>query len=104
MSYIAQARLTEDNFLLDRVAGCVAGHGIRDAKLWAVQNAWLLSAQPGWAAAYDTAMRSEEPVELAAWSGTAGADPDVITDEMIQAGVEAVLAAEAPAPPAEPDA
>lgn len=83
MTYLAQAKMTEDNFLLERVAACVATLGERDARLWAANHMWLLSAQPEWGARYAVALAKEEPVDPADWYGKAGADPEVITDQMI---------------------
>ena len=94
MSYLAQSRLTEDHYLIGRIAACAAAHGIADPHMWAVNNIWALSAQPGWASAYADATADDPDVEAAAWSPHAGSDPTVITDQMIDGGVTAVLAAE----------
>lgn len=95
MSYLAQARLTEDSYLIDRVGACAASQGVRDARLWAVNHMWALSAQPGWREAYGKVLDGETITDPAAWAGSAGADPKVITDEMILDGVTVVLAADA---------
>ncbi|QIK63191.1 hypothetical protein G7068_08275 [Leucobacter viscericola] len=92
MSYLAQARLTEDSFLIDRVGACAAGLGVHDARLWAVGHMWALSAQPGWSDSYGKVLDGETVTDPAAWAGSAGADPAVITDRMILHGVTAVLA------------
>lgn len=94
MSYLSQAMLTKDHGLIDRVAACAATLGVRDASPWAVRHMWLLSAQPGWATAYAEATADDPPVDPAEWAGRAGADPDVITDQMILDGVTAIHTAE----------
>ncbi len=104
MSYLAQSKLTEDHHLVSRVAACAATRGIRDARPWAAQHMWLLSAQPGWAAAYADATAADPPVDPADWVPHAGADPNVITDGMILTGVEAVIAQTAPPAPPDPPA
>ncbi|QIK62333.1 hypothetical protein G7068_03260 [Leucobacter viscericola] len=56
-----------------------------------MQNMWALGARPGWGDAYTEALAKEAPGDPAAYVATAGADPDVITDQMITEGVAAVL-------------
>lgn len=98
MTLLAQALLTEDSFLIDRVAASAASYGQSDARVWAKNQMWPLSTSPEWAERYAAALEEEEPVERAAWAGRAGANPDVITDDMIRERVAAILA---PPPPLE---
>ena len=49
---------------------------------WAQQQPWALSAQPGWDAAYASAIAAKNPAP--------GADEAVISDGMILAAVQAL--------------
>lgn len=92
MSYLAQSKLTEDSFLVARVAACAARAGVPgDARVWAASHIWQLSAVPGWAAAYAEALDEDPPTDPAAWAGVPGARGEVITDEMILEAVSALL-------------
>lgn len=103
MSYLAQSQMVDDHHLIGRIAACAATQGIIDARIWTVQHMWALSAQPGWGSTYAAATADDPVVEAAAWHPRAGINPDVITDEMILAGVTAMLQAtavpEADSPP-----
>lgn len=94
MSLLAQAKLTEDHYIVLRVKAYAAQVIEGDPHVWTMQNIWTISAQPGWADAYDKSLSSEVVTDPAAWGGTAGADPSIITDEMIKAAVDAVRAKE----------
>lgn len=96
MTYQAQAQLTKDHHLIDRIAACAATQGVREAGTWAARNMWPLSASEGWAAAYAAATQGDPPVDPADWSPRAGADPGVITDEMILKAVQKLLRKEQP--------
>lgn len=87
MSYLAQARLASDSDLLARVTACAATENIPAPDEWAYRHRWVLSAQPGWAAAYASALESavESP----------GAEASVISDGMILAAVQSITAAQA---------
>ena len=95
MTLMAQAKMTEDNGLILRVAAAAATYGIEDPRPWATRSMWALSAQPGWAAVYDAAMKDDETVDPATWYGIHGSNPNVITDQMIIDGVAAVMALKA---------
>lgn len=86
MSYLTQAALADDEWLLRRVTACAALEGIPSPDGWAYQHRWELSAQPGWDAAYEYAVNSkvERP----------GADGGVIQDAQILAAVQALQKAE----------
>lgn len=85
MSYLTQSRLAADPAILQRVTACAANEQLESPQSWAFEHAWQLSAQPGWAAAYASAVLAH------------GADPDTvpppgeneaaITDGMILAAV-----------------
>lgn len=86
MSYLTQAALADDEWLLRRVTACAALEGIPSPDGWAYQHRWEPSAQPGWDAAYEYAVNSkvERP----------GADGGVIQDAQILAAVQALQKAE----------
>ena len=94
MSLLAQAKLTEDNYIILRVKAYAALCGEADPHVWTMQNIWALSASPGWGEAYAKSLSGEDITDPAAWGGSAGADPNIITDEMIKAAVDAVRAKE----------
>ncbi|QIK64140.1 hypothetical protein G7068_13735 [Leucobacter viscericola] len=91
MSYLTQAKLAGDQLIIQRVTACAASEGVPDAPFWASQQGWRLSAQPGWDAAYESALASKvsEP----------GGDSSVISDGMILAAVQAIRKAESPPDP-----
>lgn len=74
-SYSTIAAIACDPTVGRRVTACLAqlGHDDAEALAWAWR--WRLAAQPGWAAAWDSATASAQ---------------DAITDGMILAGVRAV--------------
>lgn len=94
MSYLAQAKAIEDYYLISRIKACAASQGVTNAHVWTMNHIWQLAAQPGWGDAYARVLDGEDTTDPAAWAGSAGADPDVITDAMILAGVQAILANE----------
>lgn len=83
MSYLTQAQLAGDQFLLLRVTACAASENVDNPQAWTMLHAWQLSAQPGWDEAYAYAIANgvEEP----------GADETVITDPMILSAVQALV-------------
>lgn len=89
MSYKTQAKMAEDTELFSRIFACVASEGETQPVRWAFDNKWLISALPGWDAAY--------AYSLAAGNTHPGDDEGVITDGMILSGVQALRPAEAPA-------
>ena len=82
MSYRTQAMMADDYHLHRRVAASAASEGITNPYDWAVQNAWALSALPGWDAAYESA--------VLVGNDTPGGTTNVITDNMILAGVQEI--------------
>ncbi|MBC9953228.1 hypothetical protein ICM05_01015 [Leucobacter sp. cx-42] len=96
MSYLAQAKLNEDSYIIDRLKACAAQERIPSVHEWVMANLWELTAQPGWAEAYAQALAGEKITDPAAWAGAIGADPDIITDAMILAAVKAVNEPETP--------
>lgn len=88
MSYKAQAILSQNDQLMMRVAACASTQGIKAPVGWAFDRQWELSAQPGWAQAYASAVAAnvQQP----------GNSETVITDAMILSAVQAIMAEEAP--------
>lgn len=84
MSFRTQALLTDDNELHRRVAACAAREGLPDPMGWTQQRIWVLSAQPGWDAAYASA--------LVGGNAAPGASEAAITDGMILSAVQAIRA------------
>jgi hypothetical protein len=90
MSYKTQAKLAEDTEIRARITACVASEGELEPVRWVHEKRWLLSAQPGWDAAYAYA--------ITAGNNHPGDDEAVITDGQILSAVQALRApAEAPA-------
>jgi hypothetical protein len=76
-----------DPTMADRVAAAYAKEATPGPDLptaWAFANAYWWAAAPGWAVAWDSAIAGGIP--------DPGADPAVITDGMILAQVQAMLA------------
>lgn len=88
MSYNTVADMAEDFALNRRLTAAVAKEAILDPKGWLYPRNWQVVSQPGWDAAWDSAVAGgvENP----------GADEAVITDGMILSGVQAVIASETP--------
>lgn len=84
MSYSIQADLADDGFLRRRVTACAASEGETAPEEWAMQHRWALSASPGWASAYESAIANE--IEKP------GDSPAVISDGMILAAVQQLRA------------
>jgi hypothetical protein len=86
MSYNAQAQLSVDPDFLNRVAACAAVEVDTDMQptAWAYENVWRISAAPGFADKYASALAGE--VEHP------GADESVISDGEILSAVQAVAA------------
>jgi hypothetical protein len=90
MPYAAQAQLANDSDFIARVSSCASvevPHSHQPLQ-WAHDHIWWLSAAPGFAEAYEYALLSgnERP----------GNDPAVITDGMILAAVQPLVAEEYP--------
>jgi DsbC/DsbD-like thiol-disulfide interchange protein len=82
MSYLTIAAIAEDTSMRRRIAACAAVEGVQDAETWAYRNSLNVAAQPGWAAAWESAG--------AAGNLDPGSDPAVITDGMILSAVQAL--------------
>lgn len=92
MTYKTVADMAENFALNRRITAGAAKESIDNPQGWVQLYRWEVAAQPGWDAAWDSAVAGgvEDP----------GADEAVITDGMILSGVQAVVAANTPAPPA----
>lgn len=82
MSFRTQALLADDYSLQRRLAACAAKEGVPDPMGWVQARAWTLSAQPGWDAAYQSA------VEVG--NASPGSTDTVITDGMILSAVQSL--------------
>lgn len=82
MTYYTQSLLAADQNILLRATACAANEGEPNAQGWAWEHAWHLSAQPGWDAAYESAIAAEIP--------DPGREGSVISDPMILAAVQAI--------------
>jgi hypothetical protein len=91
MTYNTIADMAEDVALARRITAAVAQEGEDNPSYWTSVWVWSVVAQPGWDAAYASAVAGgiENP----------GASEVVITDGMILSGVQAVMAT---IPPPEP--
>jgi hypothetical protein len=89
MSYSTIHAISQSQSLRNRCSAAAAEQGVPagEEDHWVYTHALRLAAQPGWSAAWESALTSgvEDP----------GADPGVITDGMILAAVQALLGAEA---------
>lgn len=93
MTYAIIATIQRDPDIRDRVAACVAVEGLSPSPdQWAAENAWKLAAQPGWAAAWGSALASHAGEEAYA----PGVDESVITDGMILSAVQSITRAGEP--------
>jgi hypothetical protein len=84
VTYSTIATIQEDFTLRRRLNACAAAEDIENPEQWVVDNSWKLAVQPGWAAAWESALASgvESP----------GRREDVITDGMILSAVQAIQA------------
>lgn len=83
MSYLILGKMARDPALLDRVTACAVLEGVTGADQWVRENAWLLSAQPGWVDAYKYAIDSGDDQP--------GANEGAVTDGMILSAVQTLL-------------
>ena len=88
MSYNSIALMADDNDLRLRIKACVSKEGDRDGQAWVTQNMWLLAATPGWDDAWDSALQ--------VGIGRPGYMPNVISDNMILAAVQALKLSQQP--------
>lgn len=90
MAYIDIADMSGDTFLMQRVTACAAEQDVPDPQGWAYLHRWEWAASPGWADAFGYAKAGGNP--------NPGRDPAVITDGMILAEVQSLLAGATPTP------
>lgn len=87
MTYSTIATLRQDPWIRDRVAACVATEGIEGRpEEWPIVHAWGLAVQPGWSAAWESALAAhpDDP------DYQPGDDEAVITDGMILSAVQLI--------------
>ena len=83
-SYLSISAIANDPNMAERVRACYAQQtDDTDPVKWAWDNRYDWASAPGWGAAWDSALASDNP--------SPGSDPAVITDEMILAQVQAML-------------
>jgi hypothetical protein len=92
MTYSDVASMAESYTLSRRITAGAAKESISSPEQWTQMNRWEVAAQPGWDAAWASA--------VAGGVTDPGSDEGVITDGMILSGIQAVVAANTPAPPA----
>jgi hypothetical protein len=90
MSYRTVADMAENFALNRRLTAGAAKENIDEPQAWVQVYRWELASQPGWDAAWDSA--------VAGGVNDPGTDEAVITDAMILSGVQAVYAANPPTP------
>lgn len=96
MSYNTIIAMAGSPSLTSRIAAAAAQEGSDDPVRWAQSHAWATASSPGWEAAWESAL---DTFTLNANPDT-GQRNDVITDGMILAAVQAIMAEETP--PANP--
>lgn len=93
MTYAIVATICRDTDISRRVAACVAIERVSPTpEQWVAENAWTLAAQPGWAAAWGSALASHAGDE----TYSPGSDESVITDGMILSAVQSITRAGEP--------
>ena len=83
MSYLSIATIRQDSWLQARAAACAAVEGEPSPDQWVFTHSWQLAAQPGWGAAWDSALVSHPEDDY-----QPGRDEAVITDYMILSAVQ----------------
>jgi hypothetical protein len=78
------SRMAIDSDLQSRVSACAAQEQDADPVQWMADHMLNLAAQPGWDAAWASAVAAGNPAP--------GRDEAVITDGMILSGVQALVA------------
>jgi hypothetical protein len=94
MTYNTVADMAEDEALNRRVTAAVATEQIIDPAAWLYPRMWQVAAQPGWAAAWESA--------VAGGITDPGANEGVITDGMILSAVQDIILQENPPEPVQP--
>ena len=85
MTYADITDMAHNQDLLDRIIACAAEEGDPQPEQWAYANRWRVVAQPGWAAAWASA--------IAGNVDRPGRDAGVVTDGQILSAVQAVRGA-----------
>lgn len=89
-AYFSIASAADSYSMQRRVAACAAQQNAPgDPMGWTVDNRYQWAAAPGWGAAWDSALAAHPDDD----TYDPGADPAVITDPMILAQVQAMMAA-----------
>jgi hypothetical protein len=85
MTYSTVFAVSQDQALKDRCAAAAAEQGVPagEEQHWVYTHALRLAAQPGWAAAWESALANDKP--------NPGSDPAVISDEQILRAVQDLL-------------
>lgn len=89
MSYSSVAAIRQDPWLRDRVAACAAVEGEPRPEEWVQTHAWPIAVQPGWAAAWDSALAAHTDAGY-----LPGSDEAVISDPMILSAVQGLRGAD----------
>lgn len=89
MSYSSIAAMAYNGPLKDRITACAASLGHASPKAFTEAEIWRVVAAPGWAQAWDAAVAQQGPDKP-----DPGADPAVVTDEMIRTAVEPLVPAD----------
>lgn len=82
MSYLAVHQMHQDEALQGRIIAAAAMDGIQWPDGWVARRRWQIIARTDWAEAWEYATN--------AGTSQPGADPAVITDQMILSAVQAV--------------
>ena len=84
MSYLNQAVIADNSWMINRVSQCATQEEVPDPDQWVLTNRRVWAAAPGWDAAWASADAShpDDP------HYDPGADEAVITDEMILSQVQ----------------
>jgi len=80
MGFLTIWRMADNQSLTQRAVACAAVEGVADPLRWATERMILLAAQPGWAAAWESA--------VANGIADPGADEAVISDLQLTAAVQ----------------
>ncbi|HWO52300.1 MAG TPA: hypothetical protein VNN23_11920 [Ornithinibacter sp.] len=83
MAYIDVAQMVKSASLTERIYAAVSKEGIDPPEQWQFERRWRLASQPGWDAAWASA--------VAGGMDDPGADPGVITDSMILSAVQKLI-------------
>lgn len=88
MSYLAVAAMVKSISLAEREFAAISKEGIDPPEGWQFDHRWKLASQPGWDAAWDSALAAhpDDP------DYDPGADEGVITDGMILSAVQGLIA------------